>query len=574
MGSTVAMPVAILVVLAIGTFAQQKPTTSSPQSATSVPVKKPGIKVQKLRLTAKQQHAFDLLQMAVSEAGGLEPEMRSFVLWRAAGAFALLDRKKSASLLKDAFLTSQSVEERQADSEDCGMDEVCHVRRFLQESILRDIALESPQEAEKLLPQAEPEVQQRITSTLIDQYTRKKDFEGAKALLATAAAFEHYPYSQATSLMLALPADSPDRLSMFMQAFTNFQDHGSKEPPRLTNDFGEMVVRFWNGLPPAAVMEAIDSLLSTAKELDKHERSKFSFSTQQGKSGSFGSGYELRLFQMIPILEQLDKERAEDLLKENTNLQPMLAQYPQGLQSVDSTIGDKPRDKNLGSAIYSAEYSTSDGPGDSGGGAAREQVQAEIQRGMEQVSKEISENPKQALADAKAMPLSGAREQMLSPRCLALMKVARATAKKNPDIAASALEEVRKNLGTLPLLARGHFLSNAADLYLMLGQSDEAAKTVEETMKTAEKLYARDSDAGDPNLAFKGVWPSTGLWWKCIQTATPISSALPEQLIAEIPDPEIAAYERVAYANSLLGRKESPELAEQHKEGGASVMSF
>jgi hypothetical protein len=277
---------------------------------------------------------------------------------------------------------------------------------------------------------------------------------------------------------------------------------------------------------------------------------------------------------LIPILEQLDKERAEDLLKENNSVNPMLAQYPRGLQSVDSSVSDKPRQEGDASGIFSSEYSVSDDPRIGSAGAAREQVQAEIRRGMDRVEKEIADNPKQALADAGNLPLTGAKDQMLSPRCQVLMKIARATAKKNPDIANSALEQVRKAAETLPLMQQGHFLTEAADLYLKMAQTDEATKTLQEGMKIAEKFYGKDADGNDPNVAFKGVWPSTGFWWKCIQTAANISAALPEQLISSIPDPGIAAYERVAYANSLLGRIESPELAEQHKNGGASIISF
>lgn len=558
----------ILVLLSTCGFSQQTREKRSVPSA-SDPAKKTAPK-----LTAKQRHASDLLQIAVAEAAGLEPDMRSFVLWHAALGAEAFDKKKGFNLLREAFLASQSVEEKQTDSEDCGMDEVCHVRRFLQGSILHEIAIRSLAEAERLAPQAEPDVQQLIVSFLINQYTHKENFEHAKALLATAAGFERYPYSEATNLMLALPASSPDRLSIFMQAFSNFQQHDSNTPPRLTDDFGEMLVRFWQDLPQAAVINAIDSLLSAAQEVDKNQRMKLSFSTPQGRSGSFASGYEIRLFQLIPILEQLDKDRAEDLLKENNSLRPMLAQYPRGLQSADSAINDKPRQEGDASGIFSTEYSVSDDSGIANTGAAREQVQAEIRRSMDHVEKEIADNPKQALADAGNLPLTGAKRLMLSPRCQVLMKIARTTAKKNPDIANSALEKVRKDAETLPLMQQGHFLTEAADLYLNMAQTDEATKSLQEAMKIAEKFYGKDADGNDPNLAFKGVWPSTGFWWKCIQTAAKISAALPEQLISSIPDAGIAAFERVAYANSLLGRRESPELAEQHKDGGASIVSF
>ena len=178
----------------------------------------------------------------------------------------------------------------------------------------------------------------------------------------------------------------------------------------------------------------------------------------------------------------------------------MLAQYPQGLQSVDPTIVDKLPNGNVASAIFGAEYSISVDPGDAGASAARAQFQAEITHRLNQISKEMAENPKQALADAKNMPLSGAKDQMLSPRCVALMKVARSTVTKHPDIAVSALQEIRKTLEPMPLLQRGHFLTDATDLYLKLGRNDEAMRTLHETMKTAEMLYDKDTDASDPNL--------------------------------------------------------------------------
>jgi hypothetical protein len=56
--------------------------------------------------------------------------------------------------------------------------------------------------------------------------------------------------------------------------------------------------------------------------------------------------------------------------------------------------------------------------------------------------------------------------------------------------------------------------------------------------------------------------------------ADSISPYLAEELIANISDLEIAAYQRVTYANSLLGVPNSSEMAEQHKGGGSTITSF
>jgi hypothetical protein len=248
----------------------------------------------------------------------------------------------------------------------------------------------------------------------------------------------------------------------------------------------------------------------------------------------------------------------------------MTSQYPQGLQS----IAGNGKQQRGDFSIYSSEYSVDNDPARTAESDARQRLEAEILRRTERVSAEVEKDPKQALTDAEALPLTPSRDIGLSPRVNALIKVARATRQKHPDIAKSALDISRKNVEDMDPLQRGHFLIEIGDLYVQMDRPDDARKTLQESMKTAEKLYARDADANDPNLAFKGVWPSAGLWWKCVQSAASISPDLPEQLIAEIPDAEIATYERVAWANSLLGRREPPELAQQHKSGGASMVSF
>jgi hypothetical protein len=248
----------------------------------------------------------------------------------------------------------------------------------------------------------------------------------------------------------------------------------------------------------------------------------------------------------------------------------MTSQYPHGLQS----IAGNGKQQGGDFSIYSSEYSVDNDPARTAESDARQRLEAEILRRTERVSAEVEKDPKQALTDAEALPLTPSRDIGLSPRVNALIKVARATRQKHPDIAKSALDISRKNVEDMDPLQRGHFLIEIGDLYVQMDRPDDARKTLQESMKTAEKLYARDADANDPNLAFKGVWPSAGLWWKCVQSAASISPDLPEQLIAEIPDAEIATYERVAWANSLLGRREPPELAQQHKSGGASMVSF
>lgn len=89
-------------------------------------------------------------------------------------------------------------------------------------------------------------------------------------------------------------------------------------------------------------------------------------------------------------------------------------------------------------------------------------------------------------------------------------------------------------------------------------------------VKAADKLYAHDTDAEDPNKAFKGTWPSADLWRKCVQVAAKISPTLAEEIIAGISDPAIAASEKVAYASSLLGAEIAPVLVSDCRKNSSS----
>src|SRR6266850_222430 len=160
------------------------------------------------------------------------------------------------------------------------------------------------------------------------------------------------------------------------------------------------------------------------------------------------------------------------------------------------------------------------------------------------------------------------------PEARRLMSVASGTVEQEPTIARAALDESRKNLEGIQPFQQGRSLTEATQLYLKLGEIESAKKTLQELLKTAERAYAADTNADDPNQAFKGQWPSAFLWLASVRLAARISPELAEQTTSLVTDQEIAAAVRVAYANSLLGSPSGPsEVVEQHKNG-QSMYSF
>ena len=57
-------------------------------------------------------------------------------------------------------------------------------------------------------------------------------------------------------------------------------------------------------------------------------------------------------FSLLPMIQDLDPSRAEQLLRDNPKMKAMLEQYPQGMKSLDSRLTSTPRRKGESSEIF------------------------------------------------------------------------------------------------------------------------------------------------------------------------------------------------------------------------------
>src|SRR5947207_1468185 len=131
---------------------------------------------------------------------------------------------------------------------------------------------------------------------------------------------------------------------------------------------------------------------------------------------------------------------------------------------------------------------------------ARQEVEQGIIRRMTAIDKESQKDPQQGINDALMLPLQDAWQNN-SPRAQALLMVARNSQKKKPTLAKSALDEISKFEDQLtPAQLQG--IADVPKIYLDLGDEDGAKKSLKAMVKAAEKLYAHDADADDPNRAF------------------------------------------------------------------------
>jgi hypothetical protein len=574
---TVTSVIVVVCYLACGLLGQSKSPalTSQPQSASDrSPSAKSGTrKPPKLKLTAQQAHGLQLLKSAEAEAAGLEPVTRTYILWQLSHGYSKIDPRKRNATLRNAFLASRAIEE-QAESADCHMELVCHVQRWMQQQILFEMLggnddKTHPERVEALLPQANPKVRKRMMEPLASEYVRKQQFDRVRQLMDQMDE-DDYSYSLAGELMSALPHSRvEERQGVLAQAFLNFQNQSLEYLDPASDDFGALVIRFWREMPSLA-QDAIDAILARSKDRDESRKAhSVTITLNNGGSLAFGTEYEFRLFQMLPILRELDPSKAEQLLGEYDKARLGLDRYPKGMQSLDPNYyGDQAPDQKVLPVISNVMPAMDDDPVKNYEFASAFQLDAKIDAQMDEIIRKVHSDPDAAYHDAMNLPVQGALGKSQSPRATALRQVAFGLASSKPTLARTAMNEARRLAQDVDPSRQALILANVPAFYLKLGDEDDARGAIKDQMKLAEKLYAIDSDAGDPNLAFKGAWPSTNTWRNCVEQATKISPTFAQEIISEIPDPDIVGIQHVMYANALLNSgKGSIAIVEWHKGG-------
>jgi hypothetical protein len=560
---------------------QNFPTPPTAAAKTNQPTADKIRKPDSPQLTPQQRQGVRLLKTAEAMAAGLQPDMHAYVLWQVSRGYQKVNRPKAAQLLQQAFDASRSIEDsgqsaRTAEGQ-CQMEQVCAIQQWVQREILSEMLSPAkgewnPEAVEKLLPQANEIVNRFMLEELAAAYAEKKNFGRARELLDRFDADE-YPFNIASDLMALLPSSpADDRIALFSQALARFQDRNVEQSDPDEGDFGVMLVRFWHGLPSGLVLQAIDSLLGRAKEVDQnHQNGSVSLTLMSGESLNFGSQYEFRVFELLPILQALDKAKAESLLREHQQARSALDRYPKGFESFDPEYYSGKRwnwDKEAPLPnMAQVMAATDDDPAENAQLQTMMQEQAMVQSKIQKISQEAAAHPEQAYTDALNLPLKLSAGPSC-PRATGLRRFALAAVKTDPTLAKAAMAEARRLAQDVEPTRQSMILADVPEFYLKLGDEQGARDAIKDQVKLAEKLYQTDSDSNDPNLAFKGAWPSANTWGNCVQIATKLSPAFAEEIITEIPDPEIEGFERVQYANSLLSAGEtSIAVVQWHKEG-------
>lgn len=491
------------------------------------------------KITEEQELALQVLETSEASARGLEAPMRSYSLLQIASSFPTQDDKKARALLHDSFTASLAIQ----DDND--------TKARLQEDIFRALLPLSLDDVQKLLPQAEPKVRTHTSESIITLYADKKQFEKGLDLIDQVTAWDEFPYNSAGKLMDAMPAEMiAEKQNLFIQAVNSYKNH---EHPgiRIGGALTGLILHQYKGMNPKIVMQAIEEVLSQSKNKDEKNQRAITLGGDGG-TVAFSSDYEYQLFALLPIIRQFDESRAQSLLEENKSLQAMLQQFPLGMESVDPTPKEKPKEGEAGPKRTGVQTSVFSTDRANAAMSAQQYAAQEARRRMQEVMGEAEKDPVQALAHTTTLPIT-IGDFPMSPRGNALTAIAHASVKKNPAVASQALSELRKIVGDMPLGAQAQSLQTAANLYLELGDREGAEKSVSEGFKVADKLLEKDLNPDDPNQGLKAWWPSADAYRRFVEVQTKISRRDTVNLLKEIKDPEIRTLQSIMYARALLG---------------------
>jgi hypothetical protein len=477
------------------------------------------------------------LASAPGQARALEPAMQSFLLTQIANSLKKCDPSRVQATLISSFTATLGIP-----------DDDAFTRGKLQSSALRALVRIDEEKVVPLLPQADPYVRAGLLSLMIWHAAEAGKFDKAMSLLAQTPLGEGFPYDAATELMLDLPPErEADKQAVFLRAMASDHEQPSVSVPG--DDFTEMVIRFWRHIPPSVALDATHQILDESRS----DTSQINLGSASGKI-AFKDLYQYRLFELLPILRELDATEAEKLLNDSQQTQAQLQKFPNGMQSLDPTIRDKPLEKGETSGITSASVGMQ---GQMDPMLQREQTVETYNSRIAEIARVAEDNPRQAIARAATLPAS---DGSTAPRAGALLNIARISLKKNPSASRDALEQMLDSLKSVDIYGQGNeigtqheYWAEGIHIAMQLGEVGLAKSLLKAGIDQAEKLESKDLDDSDPNRALKAWWPSVSLISRLISAAAGISPQTALNAIAELSDPDVRVLCQVRLVNDSLG---------------------
>jgi len=373
------------------------------------------------------------------------------------------------------------------------------------------------------------------------------DLKTALSLVDSFATAPRFPFAQARKLIQVLPASDRGEITrIFMSAYRSYRNKDSYNVPQL-EDLATFMTRYSADLPKPLMLEAIETMLKDAQDNPAEKDIELTVDTPIGQA-FFSNVYQMRLFQLLPILKRIDEGRADSLLKENEKLSKALEKFPGGLNALQSTDSSDPKNDRPAIQSIGFNFDAKKNQGRSGNVADDQKMVLDSIKSVVAIS---ANDLNTALTRAKALPIETTED--VSPRASALVGIFDVQfARRNREAVTTVLTVMLSEFKQLPALSKVRYMSPCVRIARGFLSDESAREIMQFTFDASAEVLHDDENEKDPNQAAKPSWPSTVSYEALFYIAGKYYPDMAEATLRTIPDAEVRTFSKLSLAAALL----------------------
>jgi hypothetical protein len=304
-------------------------------------------------------------------------------------------------------------------------------------------------------------------------------------------------------------------------------------------------------MPQMALSRILSNVLS-GKNDKPYE--PMTLSSSKG-TATFTSREDVDLFDVMPLVREIDPKRYDDLLSSHAELRSALQIFPGGAASVAD---------DRGISMYTVSGGKTSDP-------AAQKREMEAMNSRMQIQALINSRAQAALIAAPKDPdkaLDLVAEIPSPPRQAEVLAVIARGVGGNDAVKGRRI--LARCIGMLDDLKypddRVTVWDIVAEVAGIVKDDEIAQRAIEKLLADAAELYKEDTDKDRPNRRGRETWPSTQAYRHALIRAAKLMQVDAETLLPKVTDPDMNVLARVTLAQALLERPfdRMPSYGRQH----------
>ena len=476
-----------------------------------------------------KQKARELLDGATEMIAATKPDVQPVALFHLADNYQAFDKKKAIEYFKQAFTLATLPPTGQGP-----------FARSTQVEIVVALATLDTAEGIAMLKQIEAPASGydnrafaafRVISHLVEQGQMQTAIDLAEYMGGAGA----YPFS-GVSMIMSKTGD-PELAALFSSALSAY----TVKPDRA---FTHLLVSHYKRLPvgmPQAALSRILSAVVSGKDDRPYEPQ--TLSSSKG-TVTFTTREDSELFDVAPMVREIDPKRYEDLIATHSELRSALLLFPDGGPSVASngsitiyTVGSSGNSSDPAAEKRSLEALNS-----------RTKMTALINTRAEAAMAALPKDPDKALDLVAQIPSQPKQAEVLGKIAQSVSENDAAAARRVLSKCISLLEDVKYPEDRVPAW------DNVAGAALAIKDDALVQRAIDRLLADAAELYKDDTNSDRSNRAWRENWPSTQAYRRAVIRAAKLLSVDAEPVMQKITDPDQNVLARITLAQALLER--------------------